>query len=381
MKRLAILTAILIGAWFMTAADGCESSEIASAKLYIQQKNFPDAIAALEREVKTNPKSDEAYYLLGKVYYEQRDYTKSKENFTKALEANPESASKEEINNIVRSMWGIEYSAGAQLYNDALKETDATSKNNKFDSAAVRFNNAIGIAPDSSLSYNGLAGTLLNQKKYAEAVQTLEKSLARNDRDPLTYVQISQIYTSELKQPEKAIPVLETARQKGIANTDVLTRLMNAYLDAKRPKDAEPLFAEVLQKDPKNKVVLYYAGTAASDSARFDEAVRYFSQALEADPAFSPAAYNLAVTYYRMAEADKKKNAPDESAPRKGKKKPAASTYTGHYPMLQKAIDTLKPVAEKDNEKAQWKLIGQLYALQGKSDESKDAYKREESGK
>ena len=36
----------------------CSSTELTSAKLYIQQKNYEKAIDALQKEVQKNPKSD-----------------------------------------------------------------------------------------------------------------------------------------------------------------------------------------------------------------------------------------------------------------------------------------------------------------------------------
>ena len=42
----------------------CGSTEITSAKLYIQQKNYDKAIEVLQKEITKNPKSDEGYYLL-----------------------------------------------------------------------------------------------------------------------------------------------------------------------------------------------------------------------------------------------------------------------------------------------------------------------------
>ena len=48
----------------------CSSTELTSARLYIQQKNFDRALEVLQDEVTKNPKSDEGYFLLGHVYGE-----------------------------------------------------------------------------------------------------------------------------------------------------------------------------------------------------------------------------------------------------------------------------------------------------------------------
>jgi len=64
-KALSIL--VVISMVLGLSAFSCSSTELTSAKLYVQQKNFDKAIDALEKETTKNPKSDEGFYLLGYV--------------------------------------------------------------------------------------------------------------------------------------------------------------------------------------------------------------------------------------------------------------------------------------------------------------------------
>lgn len=63
----------------------CASTEITSAKLYIQQKNWDKAIEVLQKEVEKNPKSDEGYHLLGTVHAEKGNYTEMIDAYDKSL--------------------------------------------------------------------------------------------------------------------------------------------------------------------------------------------------------------------------------------------------------------------------------------------------------
>ena len=68
-SKLFVLAFLMLSMVFV--GYQCGSTEITSAKLYIQQKNYDKAIEVLQKEITKNPKSDEGYYLLGYVQGEQ----------------------------------------------------------------------------------------------------------------------------------------------------------------------------------------------------------------------------------------------------------------------------------------------------------------------
>ena len=67
MKKLIALFAIFSMVFGLIAFQ-CSSTELTSAKLYIQQKNFDRALDVLQKEVEKNPQSDEGFYLLGYIH-------------------------------------------------------------------------------------------------------------------------------------------------------------------------------------------------------------------------------------------------------------------------------------------------------------------------
>ena len=83
MKRvLSIILLLSIALGF--SAFQCSSTELTSAKLYIQQKNYDKAVESLKKEVEKNPKSDEGFYLLGYVLGEQGDIEGMLDNYDKS---------------------------------------------------------------------------------------------------------------------------------------------------------------------------------------------------------------------------------------------------------------------------------------------------------
>ena len=85
MRSSKVLTLIFVFLGFTFMGYQCSSTELTSAKLYIQQKNYDKALEALLKDVQKNPDSDEGYYLLGYVYGEKDQYSEMMDAFNKSL--------------------------------------------------------------------------------------------------------------------------------------------------------------------------------------------------------------------------------------------------------------------------------------------------------
>src|SRR3972149_5220409 len=85
MRPTKILIPALIFLAFTFMGYQCGSTELTSAKLYIQQNNFDKALESLLRETEKNPKSDEGFFLLGVVYGGKQQYEDMMKAFDKSL--------------------------------------------------------------------------------------------------------------------------------------------------------------------------------------------------------------------------------------------------------------------------------------------------------
>ena len=119
MKKINALFSGLILLGLMLSGYQCSSAEMSSAKLYIQQKNWDKATESLNKEISKNPKSDEAFYLLGIVSKEKEDLKGMVENFNKSLEISPKF--KNEINEITQNSWEESFNRGVANYTKAAK--------------------------------------------------------------------------------------------------------------------------------------------------------------------------------------------------------------------------------------------------------------------
>ena len=172
MKRFFVIVSLLAMV-FGFAAFQCASTEITSARLYLQQKNYDKAIETLEQEVQKNPQSAEGLYLLGFVYGEKGNIAKMAENFYKSLEVSEQF--KKEINESRNYHWANNFNAGVAYFNKAAQTTAEDSTKMMFDKSIEKFKDAILAQPDSVDTYKNLTFAYLNAGRTDEAIEPLKK--------------------------------------------------------------------------------------------------------------------------------------------------------------------------------------------------------------
>ena len=170
-KKNLVITAIILIALTVTAFD-CSSTELTSAKLYIQQKNYDKALEVLKEEVAKNPKSDEGYYYLGMVYGEKGEY----ENMVNAYDSSLAISSKfsKDISSSRLYYWANLFNKGVVYYQNGNKTQNPDSSKVYYDKSSNAFENAIKIEPDSASTYRNLSFVYISEKNYDKAIPVLE---------------------------------------------------------------------------------------------------------------------------------------------------------------------------------------------------------------
>jgi len=364
------------------AAFQCSSTEITSAKLYIQQKNLSKAKESLEKEVAKNPKSDEGYYLLGYVLGEQGDIPAMISAFDKSLAIS--SKFSKDIDNSRKYYWQDSFNKGVGMFNRGSKATSPDTTKMFLNKAINSFKNSILCEPDSASTYKNLAYAYLNVGQKEDAVDALKKIISL-DKSVDAYVMLGEIYfekgnnlldkyaTSKvaadsieaMKQFEKTITLLEEGRKYHGDNSDILMILSNAYINSNKLDVAMSAFESGVKKDPNNKYYRYNYGVLLLGANKFDEAAAQFNKAIEIDPAYSNAFYNLGVTYLKwgtfMREKAVEKNDDDKS-------------YLDKFKL---ALEPLKKYLEQNQQDFKiWDFLGKVYANLGMTKESEDAFNK-----
>jgi tetratricopeptide (TPR) repeat protein len=370
---------VLLAIAFGFVAFQCSSTELTSARLYIQQKNYPKAIEVLEQEIAKNPKSAEGYYLLGYVYGEEGEIEKMIENFNKSVNAGKEFEAN--ISDSRKYHWQDQFNRGVALFNRATKATSEDTSKMFFDRSINSFENAILCQPDSVDTYKNLVFAYLNVDMEEEAITPLKKIIEMS-HSPDSYAMLGEIYYNrgienmnnyiETKNAEDSlkaiewynttIDLLEDGRTHHPEDSDMLMILSNAYVNADRLDEAMASFENGVEKDPENKLYRYNYGVLLLGANQFEKASAQFQAAVDLDPEYTNALYNLGVTYVKWGTEMREDHLEDDN-------------YTEYQEKFKLALDPLKTYLEFEPDDSKvWELLGKIYANLGMSEESKEAF-------
>jgi len=372
---------MLLAMVFGLVAFQCSSTEITSAKLYIQQKNLPKAKDALLKEVQKNPKSDEGNYLLGYIYGEEGDIDKMLESFNASLAISKKF--EQNISDSKKYHWSNNFNKGVGLFNRATKATAEDTSAMFFDKSIEAFENAIKCEPDSISTYQNLVFSYFNAGRQLDAVEPLKKIISM-DKNADSYTMLGEIYynkgiefinkyaeskeiadsTTGMGYFQQAIEVLEKGKKDHPDNPDILMILSNAYINSNQLTTAMETFKTGVEKDPKNKVYRYNYGVLLLGANNFSEAAGQFEKAIEIDPTYENAYYNLGVTYVKWGTKLREANIEDE-------------TNKEYLEKFKMSLTPLNKFLEIKPEEAKvWELLGKVYANLAMTAESQAAFEK-----
>ncbi len=378
--KLLIVALFLVG---MTITGfECASTELTSAKLYIQQKNYPKAVEALNEEVQKNPKSYEGYYLLGYVKGELGNYEEMMTDFDKSLAINNEY--EKSITDSKRYYWAQAFNRGVDYFQKATKAANEDSAKINYGKSANDFEMAVQLEPDSISTYQNLAFVYINQKDYDKAMVPLKKIIDKiHGLDGYRYlgeILYDKATVSETKYKSskdaadsveaqkyfnQAINTLEEGRKYYPHNSELLLLLSNSYIGANKIDVALNAFKTGVEEEPNNKFYRYNYGVVLLGNDNYQDAATQFEKAIEIDSTYESALYNLAVTYVKWGtHINKVAQEKDEKAPID------KSKYESALPYLERLV------VMKDNDASLWEILGKVYTVLGYEQKAQNAFNK-----
>ena len=377
-SKLLIAGVILVGLMF--TGFSCGSSSLTGAKIYIQQKQYDKAYEALQKEISTNPASDEGWYLLGQIYGDRGQIDSMLVSFNKSLSISK--LYEKDIDNFRKYEYANEFNKGVADFQKASSHTNADSIKILYGSSIDAFNKAIMIEPDSASTYKNVAFVYINAGRYDDAISPLQKIIdLENSRDGYRF--LGEIYydkgqklksqydishnvqdsLSYMEYYNKAIKVLEQGRKNYPSDSNILLLLSNSYIGANKIEVAMDAFKSGVEMDPQNKFYHYNYGVLLLGSGDYQAAVDQFQKAIEIDPSYINAQYNLGVAYLKWGNDMNKKA--DETG----------SKSEAYKEKIEMSIPYLKKAVQLDASQADmWETLGRAYTIMGKQAEAKDAF-------
>lgn len=300
MRAQLLLTSLFVAIVLVFSVGfQCGTTEMTSARLYIQKSDWDNAIRNLESELAKNPTNEEAWYLLGRVKGEKTDFVGMNDAFDHALKVGKTYA--KDIYDVRYNYWGKYLNIGVESFNKAKDSVQY------YDKAVAAFQTAIEISPDSAMAYKNLAFCYLSKSQTSEALGMLEKSFAISN-DPVSGRYIGEInnqmgltHKEKFEAPENKIEIkiwmspdevkakLGDPTSKSTAKEKKIVKEKWVYAAKKLTLNFEDgqlrLWEENGKKEEKEPKV-YYKDYAERDSAMpyFDKAITVLERVWKLDP-------------------------------------------------------------------------------------------------
>jgi len=247
----AFLTVVILAGALLAA--GCATASQAQRKKtaeahyklglsYLNENQTQLAFVEFQKSIEDNPKDKDTYYGLGHVYFMQGRYPEAADAFLKAIKLEPDFS---EAHNYLGTVYERmdEIDKAIAEYNKAIENpqyvTPQFARHNlgmiyltagNYKQAEKEFQDAIRVAPDYALAYNGLGQAYYRDGKYEEAKQAFDGALKIVPDYPEVHFYLGQIYfktgsnlqaKQEFESVIRLAPKTELAR-KAKQNLDLL---------------------------------------------------------------------------------------------------------------------------------------------------------------
>jgi tetratricopeptide (TPR) repeat protein len=147
--RKLLITLAIFSVWFLTVAS---TPVVTGAKVRIMNSKYKEAVEVLEENKAKYPNDPELFYYLARAYAGIAQWASAGENFSLALEKNPDRKLKKEIDKYRDFHWA-----------SFIKEANALLQQKRFPEAIDKFHLANSINPDRKESHANLGIALLEQ--------------------------------------------------------------------------------------------------------------------------------------------------------------------------------------------------------------------------
>jgi serine/threonine-protein kinase len=239
---------------------------IGLAKSYDSAGRTADAEAAYRKAIALRPDSWDGYNFLGSFLDDHQRYDEAIVQFRRAIQLTPDNAP-------------LYLNLGA-VYID-------TGNPKNFPEAERMLRKSIALEP-SYAAYANLGSLYIQEVKYAEATDAVEKALQLNDKDYMVWGNLAIAYEGR-KNKEKAaqardreIALLEQAALDTPRDALVQSFLGLLYAKKKLREQAIPRIQSALALSPNDPAVLGAVGEAYEDLGDRAQALQYIERSLQA---------------------------------------------------------------------------------------------------
>lgn len=341
MNRNKYFTLVILSLIITISLISCQSQNLTSGKLFLQQGNLSNAEVSLKRAETSEPDNPEPPFLLGAyVYAEQKKWKEMNSAFNRSLSINNQF--KYEIQHYREKYWTDEYNMGAKSFNRALDSQEG-NRSNLLSESVQHFENAVSIDPSKPNTYSSLATAYLLLGNTDQAKKTFDYALEFEPNNFALLFNFGKLLLDE-GDTDRANEILQRAKRirpndtnliklmneaerspkgyNGITASNDISELMqiaNDYVVDNQYNKAIQVYDKAIAKAPKNQTLYYnesmvyiqsaqnYEGLGEIDSAEssYMNAVVSMKKAVQLDPEDLEAKRKLGELYQELEEWEK----------------------------------------------------------------------------
>lgn len=295
MYKQSRLFAAAIGAILLMGGGpffwGCQTSALASGKLYLKQQKFDEAREQLELAAKAEPENAEALFYLGRICGVQGDYVELAEAFDRAQRLSPEFDAKIAAERL--HYW-------SRIYNNGVRA--GVGRGADLVTSRRHFDTAVRVLPKRLEAWRNRAAVDYELGDVETALSGLGHVLQQAPQDTATARTMGVIYLSQQRYDEARSSfeyVLARGEQRG-----ALINLASTLLQLRQKDKAQAALQRALVLDPDCFTCHYNLGNLFWSSADHGQARDSFARAVDLRPSDFDARYNLAVTLLALDDLD-----------------------------------------------------------------------------
>lgn len=179
----------------------------------------------------------------------------------------------------------------------------AFSHSRTFTDPYTFYDKAISSSPKSVIAYNGYGKLLLEDKKYAEAIEAFKKSFEYKPDDLQTTGKIAEIYMKNLNNPQEAIAWFKKTLEIDSNSVEAAVSIGDAYWNFIHDTTHAILwYGNALKINSQNEFALANLGVIFAGKGKCYEARKYLSKSLDANHKNLLALKWMAISYFNEGE-------------------------------------------------------------------------------
>ncbi|TKJ39814.1 hypothetical protein CEE37_11090 [candidate division LCP-89 bacterium B3_LCP] len=289
-----IITILALGCLLAFGLNGCQSTYVTSAKIYLQQNELDNAKEQLQLGLKENPNDAQAHYLLGTIHSHHKEYPAMIEEFDASIAISEKH--KADIDNIKAKHSRDLFNAGVEHFNGG-----------QTDKAIDELKMAILIDPDDQEGWALLGKAYIRTEHPDDAISALEKAA---ELDPTfekmdDRVLLMQIYYNQ-DMVEEALNMAMEIKGHDPANKDAIKVAAFCYNQLGQQEKAFEYYQEVMKDNPDDPDMIFNLGLLYEDMERYEEAVVQFAKSFELNPQDETAIKKCGLIYLEILKDNPK---------------------------------------------------------------------------